>query len=187
MIKPHLWQRSPGPSPGPEAVRPCSSRRTTARHHYVSHDPGSTILGLLDFEDILQMDDYGHVPKIQPQKTLQVLAVVEEYQHRRRPTTYAADISILKNPAILNAFIQLYFEYFHPVLPLLHKASFNVLETPALLILAVATIGSRFSKMENADRIAMSLSNALRVAIDTVVCFSLLSDSMPEFFCYGGS
>ncbi|KAF9888126.1 hypothetical protein FE257_009262 [Aspergillus nanangensis] len=114
------------------------------------------------------MDDYAHVPKISDQKA------VELYEHVARlssgaNTPYMVDLAFLKDKAAFNMFIQLYFEHFHPSLPLLHKVTFCPLEMPWILNLAVATIGSHYSRLSSSYRYTTLLGDCLRLAVSELI------------------
>lgn len=74
--------------------------------------------------------------------------------------------AILPPFQLLNAFIQLYFEYFHDFLPILHQPTFNPNTGPCLLVLAVAHVGIRFSKLPGASVYAKSLGKLVDTAVE---------------------
>jgi hypothetical protein len=63
---------------------------------------------------------------------------------------------------ILSAWVQLYFEHFHPIFPVLHPPSFSSPNTPPLLVLAVASIGAQFSRLQNAGYCARAIQELVR-------------------------
>ena len=58
---------------------------------------------------------------------------------------------------VMNVFIQLYFEHFHPLLPVLHKPTFSPKTTHWLLLFVVASIGSRYSKLPDAEACSLAM------------------------------
>ncbi|KAH8812202.1 fungal-specific transcription factor domain-containing protein [Xylogone sp. PMI_703] len=166
LIQTPLWQRTPPYSPR-ISTRTYSSRKKNAPS---TLDRGcGDIIELFDIKDILAMDDHGHVPRLASEKLQELWAFIDHY-HCKPPVTSRIDnIKELQNPDIVNSFLQLYFEHFDPILPLVHKASFNLLQTSPLLVLAIATIGSRFSRIKHAREITTGLSDILGRAIDAVL------------------
>ncbi|PLB54961.1 hypothetical protein P170DRAFT_442902 [Aspergillus steynii IBT 23096] len=63
---------------------------------------------------------------------------------------------------IINSWVQLYFEYFHPLFPFLHKPTFRAPETHWLLIFAVSAIGAQFSGLPQAQDCAQSMHEMVR-------------------------
>jgi hypothetical protein len=85
----------------------------------------------------------------------------------------------------MNCFIQLYFEYFQPVYPLLHQPSFDPTSSPYVLILAVAAIGCRYSKIPGSQKCAIALQELLRRAImRSVRVYCLYSFHCTNFLMY---
>ncbi|KAE9378581.1 hypothetical protein N431DRAFT_307310, partial [Stipitochalara longipes BDJ] len=79
--------------------------------------------------------------------------------------------STLPSFEAFNCFIQLYFEYLQPIFPLLHQPTFNPSTSPWVLVLAVATIGCRYSKASSSKQCAIALNELLRRAIMVTVSF----------------
>ncbi|KAH8430255.1 fungal specific transcription factor domain-containing protein [Aspergillus melleus] len=63
---------------------------------------------------------------------------------------------------ILNSWVQLYFEHFHPIFPLLHKRSFGGPATHWLLTFAVAAIGAQFSRLPESQTCARAMQELIR-------------------------
>lgn len=108
-------------------------------------------------EDVLAVEDFCHVEKISD----------KSYQAIRRfyaetPPVQATTFPHVRN---LNAFIQLYFEYFDDQFPFLHRSAFDVYEPPWILVLAVAAVGSQYSQVTNAIMYTVALQELLRRAI----------------------
>lgn len=173
MVQPNLWEKH----------RPARSAELTQDVNKISNmsegptGPPVSIISFLSLEDVLAMEDHGHVPRIRERQVTELSALLAKAQC---PQYLACDPGVrelLKNPQVINAFVQLYFEHYHPTLPLLHKATFNVDDTPPLLVLAVLTIGGRFSKIPQSHTLTSILGGILRKALDNLVYHPLSSES----------
>ncbi|KAF7524114.1 hypothetical protein PCG10_006018 [Penicillium crustosum] len=63
---------------------------------------------------------------------------------------------------VINAWVQLYFEHFHPVFPFLHKPSFGTSDTHWLLIFAVSAIGAQFSELPQSQACSRAINEMVR-------------------------
>ncbi|OJJ71613.1 hypothetical protein ASPBRDRAFT_195779 [Aspergillus brasiliensis CBS 101740] len=63
---------------------------------------------------------------------------------------------------VINSWVQLYFEHFHPVFPVLHKPSFCTPGTHWLLIFVVSAIGAQFSGLPNAQTCSRAMHELVR-------------------------
>jgi hypothetical protein len=152
----------------------CSdSTPSSADSWFMKWTPG-TNENLVSFPDmsnvqpeILEYEDFGHVDAFD-QRTYDDLNV---YLGRCTlgQTFRAFQHSVLPPIEVMNCFVQLYFEKFHPSFPLLHKPSFNTSTKPSILALAVAATGCRHSKAPSAENCAIALQELLRRAIKTTV------------------
>lgn len=70
---------------------------------------------------------------------------------------------------VLNAWVQLYFEYFHPVLPILHKSTFSSSKRHWLLVFTVAAIGAHFSSIKEAQACSRAMHELIRRQTSTMV------------------
>jgi hypothetical protein len=175
MIQVNLWSthRPPGLME-PEDV--------SNRAEDISDGPQAlprSMLNLLSLEDILAMEDYGHVAKVRREQVEQLWASYMANDHQPTPACLPSHRGLLSNPQVINSFVQLYFEHFHHTFPILHRATFNVSKESLLLILAVATIGGRFSKIPQARRLSTVLGDMLRKAVEKVVCRLIFRYSEP--------
>ncbi|KAL4733870.1 fungal-specific transcription factor domain-containing protein [Aspergillus similis] len=165
MVQPNLWEESrprgsiePGHDVNKAAYgreEPCGTPRS--------------IINLLSLNDILAMEDLGHVSPVRQGQMAELSALIAKARCPESATCDPSVKGLLNNPKVINAFVQLYFEYYQPTLPLLHKATFNVSHTPPLLTLAVASIGSRFSKIPQASTLCSVLGGILRKAIKNLM------------------
>ncbi|KAJ5698577.1 hypothetical protein N7462_000582 [Penicillium macrosclerotiorum] len=155
MIQVNLWSIQPPPAlMDPEHI----PNRTEDDSDNIQGLPRS-MLNLLSLEDILAMEDYGHVARVRREQVEKLTSLMTKNQNQQILGSSPSCGELLSNPQIINSFVQLYFEYFHHTLTVLHKATFNVSEEPPLLILAVATIGGRFSKIPQAHTVSTVLGD----------------------------
>lgn len=63
---------------------------------------------------------------------------------------------------VLNVWVQLYFEHFHPILPINHKPTFIEGKPHCILLFAMAAIGARYSKIRNAYACASAMNELVR-------------------------
>ncbi|KAE8310505.1 fungal-specific transcription factor domain-containing protein [Aspergillus transmontanensis] len=128
-----------------------------------------SMLNLLTLEDILEMEDYGHVAGVRQEQVEQLASFMATGRDQRTSACPPNCDALLRNTKIINSFVQLYFEHFHQTFPILHRATFNVSEEPPLLMLAVATIGGRFSKIPQAHRLSTVMGDILRKTVENVL------------------
>ncbi|KNG84006.1 hypothetical protein ANOM_007788 [Aspergillus nomiae NRRL 13137] len=77
----------------------------------------------------------------------------------------------------LNCLVQLYFEYFHSQMPFIHPVMFES-DSSWILVLAVAAIGSQYTKMAKGKQYIIVLSELLRRAIPLDAVKALQYDAM---------
>ncbi|PYI06180.1 early growth response protein [Aspergillus sclerotiicarbonarius CBS 121057] len=63
---------------------------------------------------------------------------------------------------VINSWVQLYFEHFHPVFPVLHRPTFCTPETHWLLIFTVSAIGAQFSALPHAQTCSRAMHEMVR-------------------------
>ncbi|KAF4626545.1 hypothetical protein G7Y89_g11610 [Cudoniella acicularis] len=112
----------------------------------------------------LEAEDFSHVGRLNGQVYQDMISFVERTSHDQKHFKLFKD-SVLPPLEVMNCFMQLYFEYFHPIFPMLHQATFNPSQAPALLVLATTAIGSRYSKAPHSGKCADALQELLRRAI----------------------
>ncbi|KAF4442093.1 C2H2 type zinc finger domain [Fusarium acutatum] len=115
--------------------------------------------------DICDAEDFGHVPQISTD-IYNIIRTKFDDLNGDSSTSQPFTQTEFPSSAVLNAFIQSYFEYFHPGFPILHNPSFDPSskESNWLLVLAVATIGCRFS-LALSPQILFLLQESLRRSI----------------------
>ena len=151
-----LYSRSYSPTLDRDAVDVRQYHPTSievdAPLHFPDVDPASV-------EDA-DLENFAHVEALSSDCVNAIVQLAEDVQ--RGP--HYPPFTNLKLPPqpILNAWVQLYFEYFHPVFPVLHKPTFSSLETPALLVITVAGIGAQFSNLKNASIFARGIHELVR-------------------------
>jgi hypothetical protein len=164
MVQPNLWEKScPKGSIDPRDANQAVPGRDEP------DGAQKSVANFLSLDDILAMEDHSHVARVQQGQVMEVLALIAKTRCLESLTCNPGVRDLLNNPKVINAFVQLYFEHYHLTLPLLHKPTFNVSNTPPLLILAVAAIGSRFSRVPQAHTLSSILRGTLRKALDTMV------------------
>ena len=136
-------------------------------------------LPIVDAPSLVQADleDFAHVPGLSHEQIEAVDGLIDDVQ--TKPHYPLFDNARLPPESVINAWIQLYFEYFHPVFPILHKATFNLPDTPPLLILIVAAIGAQFSNIPNSLRYATSLQELVRRCSSRQVSFPCSAQKGP--------
>ncbi|KAL1633679.1 hypothetical protein SLS56_002827 [Neofusicoccum ribis] len=105
-----------------------------------------------------------HVAAVPDERMAEVSGFIEQ-QNTQRSIFRTSPALVQPDAGVINRFVQLYFEYFHPVLPFLHKPTFNERETPWLLVLAVATVGGHYARGRSSTRFVSTLREYLRRAI----------------------
>lgn len=114
---------------------------------------------------IADAEDFSHVPSLKTH-AYETLSLWVDLFYAMQPGHGVR----LPPVEILNAFIQLYFEAFHDTLPILHQPTFNPNTANCLLVLAVAEIGCRFSRIPDAVARGAKLRELVDVAIVRHVC-----------------
>ena len=109
---------------------------------------------------LVDQEDFAHVREVGPNVVDEVtkLATIMDtspsfprFRELRVPPT-----------AVINAWVQLYFEHFHPVFPFLHKSSFGGPGTHWLLVFTVSAIGAQFSRLPHAQTCARAMHEMIR-------------------------
>ncbi len=136
-----LYSRSHSPAIDRDAVEP---------RHYIP-----TMIEL-DAPLILSAFDQATIDEIEQEALILVEKVPDEVVlkaqelliYRSQSSHYPAFLDLdIPNASVLNTWVQLYFEHFHPVFPVLHQPSFSAYKTHWLLVFAVAAIGAHFSNV----------------------------------------
>lgn len=167
-------------SPATEASRMCSTDWSEPR---LSDGHISFPLMPPDVDELFnEEEDLAHVPPVGQgfRDQLEKALKITQSSYTWTPISDA----VIPPLNVLNAFIQLYWEYFHPLLPFLHKPTFDPTadSTHWILVLAVASVGARYSRVEGAVACGIALQELLRRSIqltvhklarDAVVCFVL--------------
>lgn len=124
-------------------------------------------------------EDYGHIPRL-PSEAYQ--AIVNWFEKVNCDGDLFQRFTDMPLPSldVLNSFMQVYFEEFHPLFPFLHVPSLVPSEENWILVLAAATIGSRFSQALACTDISKSLDELLRRAVVIAVRPTLPGPSMEE-------
>ncbi|KAF5268201.1 hypothetical protein FOXYS1_909 [Fusarium oxysporum] len=126
-----------------------------------------------DLESLdVDLEDFSHVERLSTEgyQNLDLWAYMMSTINETG-TFRSSEPSILPPLKTLNAYIQLYFEKFHDTLPIIHRPTFDPSSAPCLLVLAIANIGRRFS------RLTYGLSNEL--GLENLIESSEISDTVP--------
>lgn len=108
----------------------------------------------------LDIENFAHVQEVTAEH---VDGVAQLAQRMEREPSFPKFVRLKIPPSpVLNSWVQLYFEHFHPIFPLLHKPSFNRPDAHWLLIFTVAAIGAQFSEMRNAVACSRSMHEMVR-------------------------
>ncbi|KAL9562743.1 hypothetical protein ACKAV7_013095 [Fusarium commune] len=122
-------------------------------------------------------DSFGHTSRISDGAYRQMRQAYER-QHRRDTHTSSRDEASFPHPDLLHSFVELYFEYFHPNMPIIHVATFEPSPDVWVLLLGMAALGSRYSKIRNSEEFAVALQRLLQRQIPLMVSsrFNILTD-----------
>lgn len=120
--------------------------------HFPDIDPAS----IVDAE----LENFAHVQSLPIEKVQAIVQLAEEMQREPHHPPFT-NLNIPPQP-VLDAWVQLYFEHFHPVFPVLHKPTFLLPEVDPLLVLCVAGIGAQFSNLRNARGFAQGIHELVR-------------------------
>lgn len=125
---------------------PAQSRSASTATSAEAQGPPCTTW-LLDDIDILLAENFCHVPRISDE----VYQAISDFFLKRRTEfpQSSAECLVLPSLHMLDTFIQLYFEYFHPQIPILHLPTYNPRKESWILALAVATVGCQHSAISN--------------------------------------
>lgn len=119
--------------------------------------------------EILDAENYGHTPSLPASKYDEIRRSVKEICTLQN-ISESLKISLFPAPSVFHAFIQLYFEYFEKLFPIIHLPSFQPEKCHWVELLALATIGCRYSKSGGARRCVQALSEIFRLAVFHTVC-----------------
>ncbi|KAJ5678211.1 uncharacterized protein N7477_003844 [Penicillium maclennaniae] len=127
--------------------------------------------------DLLVSDDYCHVSELSESE---YDALVTLY-HESVLASDSENQGDFPRREIINAFVQLYFEFFHLGFHLLHQDAFQRQQRSSCLYLAVAAIGAQYSRVTSRGQCSLALLEILRRALLNNVGF-LVSSSF-HLFC----
>ncbi|KAH7133839.1 hypothetical protein EDB81DRAFT_805187 [Dactylonectria macrodidyma] len=157
-----LYSRSHSPAIDKDAVEP-------RQYHPVSIEVDAQLvfpdLSDLSVEDIDQ-ENLAHVDEVPDGVGEKVSQYALRMQHGPNYPRFV-HLRIPPTP-VLNAWVQLYFEFFHPVFPILHKPSFSGSRTHWLLIFTVAAIGAHFSGLKDAHTCSNAMHELIRRQTSTM-------------------
>jgi hypothetical protein len=109
-----------------------------------------------------------------PQSTYDQIVQHAKIACNLRATYTRLNISAFPPETALNCFVQLYFRHFQLRFPVVHQPTFSPVHSHWIEVMAIATIGCRFSKVRVATKIAHAMSELLRILIFQLVCSQCL-------------
>ncbi|KAK5059692.1 hypothetical protein LTR84_009575 [Exophiala bonariae] len=108
----------------------------------------------------IDAENLAHVEEITPEIVNSITGYTNKLE-RNGPYPPFLEMRIPQRP-VLNSWVQLYFEHFHPIFPMLHKPSFQSTNTHWLLFFAVAAIGAHYSNLKGAQQCARAMHELVR-------------------------
>ncbi|KAH7113042.1 hypothetical protein EDB81DRAFT_893731 [Dactylonectria macrodidyma] len=151
-----LYSRSHSPAIDKDAIEP-------RQYHPISIEVDAQLVfpdfSQLSLEDVDQ-ENLAHVDEV-PDDVVEEVTRYALQMHDE--PTYPGFVNLRIPPTpVLNAWVQLYFEFFHPVFPILHKSAFSASRTHWLLTFTVAAIGAHFSRLEDAHTCSNAMHELIR-------------------------
>ncbi|KAL2673831.1 hypothetical protein Neosp_012275 [[Neocosmospora] mangrovei] len=124
------------------------------------------------------LEDFGHVKGLS-EEGYQGLKLWVSLMNNPRDAEISQSPESSRLPPLktLNAFIQLYLEEFHETLPIIHRPTFDPNVAPHLLVLAIANIGRRFSKLTEKTK----ESSTLREEMQSLYRYNAVSENAGAF------
>lgn len=159
-----LYSRSHSPALDKDAIEVRQYHPTSIEVDAPLHFPEVDPTSLADAD----LEDFAHVDALTSERIEAITQLADEIQQGPHHPPFT-NLKLPPQP-ILNAWVQLYFEYFHPVFPILHKSTFASPDIPPLLVLAVAGIGAQFSNLKNARTFARGIHELVRRQSSSQVC-----------------
>ena len=130
--------------------------------------PRSTFVSFPELQpadlEILHAENYGHTALLSASAYKAVKKGVGEVCALQR-ISEGIKISLFPPQQAFDSFIQLYFECFERLFPLFHRPSFDPSKSHWIELLALATVGCRYSKSAAARYCTQALSEMLRLSI----------------------
>ncbi|KZL85932.1 hypothetical protein CI238_06185 [Colletotrichum incanum] len=144
-----------------------------SRSSLLGRDPSNNL-------DNWRLEDYEHVPNLNPDVYGFISA---QYTKLNADNGFYLPFTDQPIPSVeaFNAFVQSYFEHYHPVFPLLHQASFDPNHSHWVLIIAVAATGCGFSVLGTTST-SFILQELLRRSINLYICPQLFDSQICAYF-----
>jgi hypothetical protein len=108
--------------------------------------------------DFLLAEKFYHVQRLPKQK----YEVIAEFYQKHCESDVPDRKSPFPSPDVLDTFIQLYFEHFHPTMPVLHVPTFEPSRSSWVLLLALSAVGSQYSAISTRKDFSGALTGFLR-------------------------
>lgn len=116
--------------------------------------------------DILISEDYGHIPK----PSIPVYESICGFYKDLSLLSPKGPLPQLYSLDVLHVCVQVYFEHFHRTFPILHEGTFEARSSSWFLYLAVAAVGSQYSRISFRIKISSDLVKAMRLFLLRTVC-----------------
>lgn len=125
--------------------------------------------------DILASEDYGNIPKPS-------ISTYNSICARHAELFQSLSEASLPTLGILHVCTELYFEHFHRRFPILHQGTFTARSESWLLYLAVAAVGSQYSRLSIRAKVFFSLLKIIResllrkvrLLLNSLLCFPVI-------------
>ncbi|GMF68457.1 unnamed protein product [Aspergillus oryzae] len=151
-----VYRRNQVPEIDKDAVEPRHYDPARAEDDAQLIFPDMTVIPREDIE----AENLAHVEEVSAEVTSIVFELANDMQLK---SNYPQFIELRIPPApVLNAWVQLYFEHFHPMFPVLHKPTFSTSGSNPFLVLAVAAIGAHFSDIQGAQPCLRAMHELIR-------------------------
>ncbi|KAL2826744.1 hypothetical protein BJY01DRAFT_229565 [Aspergillus pseudoustus] len=124
--------------------------------------------------DILHAENYGHTPPLSVATYNSLFKSVKEICMLQKISD-AVKISLFPPHTVFHTFIQLYFEYFEKLFPIIHRPNFNPSKSHWVELLAMATIGGRYSRSPGARACVQALAEVFRLSVFHIIELDRLS------------
>lgn len=100
---------------------------------------------------------YTHIPQIEAMQHAHLKASEFFYSIQSSHKSSQGPRPTFLPFSVFNAFVQLYFEHFHPIWPFIHPSTLAKPPTPWILCVGMATVGSRYTTVEPINRCRSAL------------------------------
>ncbi|CAO1613893.1 unnamed protein product [Parajaminaea phylloscopi] len=119
---------------------------------------------------LLASEDFRQVARLTEQGRQRILTLPAMMAEVSNEQSCAADVALNSTEvSVLNAFVQLYFQYHDVTYPMVHKATFDPQNCPAFLLGAICAVGAMHSSIPGAQDFALMLMTVVNRAIFNIL------------------